>query len=99
MRSIDISTEIRVAVLGDWAPPQLANVLAIQRAEAPEALPVLIDAAAIGQRQERPGDGFDFALSATPGGQFWAAFNKSRLFSGKNAAFYFLIFDSSGGED
>lgn len=65
MRSIGIPTEIHVAVFGDWVPPQLANVLAIQRAEAPETLAVLIDVAATGQQQERPGDSFDFALSAT----------------------------------
>jgi DNA-binding transcriptional LysR family regulator len=65
VRSIDVSTEIRLAVLGDWVPPQLADVLAIQRAEEPETLAVLIDTAATGQQQERPGDGFDFALSAT----------------------------------
>ncbi|PZP85039.1 MAG: LysR family transcriptional regulator, partial [Ectopseudomonas oleovorans] len=38
MRSIDVSTEIRLAVLGDWVPPQLADVLAIQRAEDPDTL-------------------------------------------------------------
>lgn len=64
VRSIDVSTEIRLAVLGDWVPPQLADVLAIQRAEDPDTLAVLIDTAATGQQQERPGDGFDFALSA-----------------------------------
>ena len=58
MRSIDVSTEIRLAVLGDWVPPQLADVLAIQRAEDPDTLAVLIDTAATG-------DGFDFALSTT----------------------------------
>lgn len=65
MRSIDVSTEIRLAILGDWVPPQLADVLAIQRAEDPETLAVLIGAAATGQQQERPDDSFDFALSAT----------------------------------
>ncbi|WP_413731744.1 substrate-binding domain-containing protein [Sodalis sp. RH20] len=64
MRSIDVSTEIRLAVLGDWVPPQLADVLAIQRAEEPETIAVLIGTAATGQQQERPDDSFDFALSA-----------------------------------
>lgn len=65
MRSIDVSTEIRLTVLGDWVPPQLADVLAIQRAEEPETMAVLIGTAATGQQQERPDNGFDFALSTT----------------------------------
>ncbi|NPZ83024.1 LysR family transcriptional regulator, partial [Pseudomonas aeruginosa] len=31
MESSDITAEIRMAVLGEWVPPQLADVLALQR--------------------------------------------------------------------
>ena len=36
MESSDITAEIRMAVLGEWVPPQLADVLALQRTEEPE---------------------------------------------------------------
>jgi DNA-binding transcriptional LysR family regulator len=64
VRSINVSTEIRLAIHGDWVPPQLTDVLAIQRAEEPETIAVLIGTAATGQQQERSDDGFDFAFSA-----------------------------------
>ncbi|MBN0245255.1 LysR family transcriptional regulator, partial [Pseudomonas aeruginosa] len=41
MESSDITAEIRMAVLGEWVPPQLADVLALQRAEEPETHAVL----------------------------------------------------------
>lgn len=65
VRSTDVSTEIRVALLGEWVPPQLADVLAMQRAEEPETLATVIARAATELLQEPPSDGFDFALSAT----------------------------------
>jgi len=62
--SSDASTEIRVAVLGEWVPSQLADVLALQRAEEPETATALIGGNATAQTQEPPPCGtFDFALS------------------------------------
>ncbi|MBP7536335.1 MAG: LysR family transcriptional regulator, partial [Ottowia sp.] len=42
MKSSDASTEIRVAVLGEWVPSPLADLLALQRAEEPETATALI---------------------------------------------------------
>lgn len=64
MESSDITAEIRMAVLGEWVPPQLADVLALQRAEEPETHAVLAGWTDPGRGAELPGDGFDFALSA-----------------------------------
>ena len=38
VESSDITAEIRMAVLGEWVPPQLASVLVLQRAEEPETM-------------------------------------------------------------
>ena len=65
MESSDITTEIRMVVLGEWVPPQLADVLALQRAEEPETAAALIGWTASGQLQEPPSGVFDFALSTT----------------------------------
>ncbi len=64
VESSDITAEIRMAVLGEWVPPQLADVLALQRAEEPETHAVLAGWTDPVQDAELPGDGFDFALSA-----------------------------------
>ena len=64
MESSDITAEIRMAVLGEWVPPQLADVLALQRAEEPETHAVLAGWTDPGRGAELPDDGFDFALSA-----------------------------------
>src|SRR3546814_16673881 len=53
-----------MAVLGEWVPPQLADVLAMQRAEEPETHAVLAGWTDPVRGAELPGDGFDFALSA-----------------------------------
>ncbi len=63
MKSSDASAAIRVAVLGEWVPSQLADVLALQRVEEPETTTDLIGWPAAAQTQELPGDRFDFALS------------------------------------
>jgi len=63
VKSSDASTEIRLAVLGEWVPPQLADVLALQRAEEPEIPAALVGCAADDQATQQPGEGFDFALS------------------------------------
>ena len=59
----EVSNEIRVAVLGDWLPPQLADVLALQRAEEPGTAAALVGCTADDQSAGQPGDGFDLALS------------------------------------
>ena len=64
MESSDITAEIRMAVLGEWVPPQLADVLALQRAEEPETHAVLAGWTDPVRGAELPDDGFDFALSA-----------------------------------
>ena len=64
MESSDITAEIRMAVLGEWVPPQLADVLALQRAEEPETHAVLAGWTDPVRGAELAGDGFDFALSA-----------------------------------
>ncbi|MGE0107694.1 MAG: substrate-binding domain-containing protein [Thiomonas sp.] len=64
MTSSNASTEIRVAVLGEWVPSQLADVLALQRTEEPETAAALIGGNATAHTQEPPSCGtFDFALS------------------------------------
>lgn len=63
MKSSDASTEIRVAVLGEWVPSPLADLLALQRAEEPETATALIGRSATAQTQELPRDNFDLALS------------------------------------
>lgn len=65
MKSSDASTEIRVAVLGEWVPPQLGDVLARQRAEEPETTAALADWKS---RESEPSlweERVDFALSTT----------------------------------
>ena len=64
MESSDVTAEIRMAVLGEWVPPQLVSVLALQRAEEPETRVVLAGWTDAGRGAELPGDTFDFALSA-----------------------------------
>ena len=63
MKSSDASTEIRVAVLGEWVPSPLADLLALQRAEEPETATALIGCSATALAQELPHDNFDLALS------------------------------------
>ena len=63
MKSSDASTEIRVAVLGEWVPSPLADLLALQRAEEPETATALIGCSDTAQAQELPHDNFDLALS------------------------------------
>lgn len=63
MTSSDASTAIRVAVLGEWVPSQLADVLALQRAEEPETAAALVECAGSTPVGEVSRDGFDFALS------------------------------------
>ena len=65
MVSSDVTAEIRMAVLGEWVPPQLASVLALQRAEEPDTHVALAGWTDPGRASELPGDSFDFALSAT----------------------------------
>ena len=64
VKSSDVTAKIRMAVFGEWVPPQLASVLALQRAEEPETHVVLAGSTDPGRDAEPPGDGFDFALSA-----------------------------------
>ncbi|MGQ0697459.1 MAG: substrate-binding domain-containing protein [Panacagrimonas sp.] len=66
MESIDNTTEIRMAVLGEWVPPQLADVLALQRAEEPETPAALAGGTNPDRSEALRGDGFDLALSAAP---------------------------------
>lgn len=61
--SSDACTEIRVAVLGDWVPSQLADVLALQRAEEPETTAALIECEATASIAST--DGFDFVVTTT----------------------------------
>lgn len=63
MTSSDASTAIRVAVLGEWVPSQLADVLALQRAEEPETAAALVGCAATATTSEVSEGGFDFVLS------------------------------------
>ncbi|MBI2747987.1 MULTISPECIES: LysR substrate-binding domain-containing protein [Comamonadaceae] len=70
MRSSDASAEIRVAVLGDWVPPQLASVLALQRADEPGSAAELIGCTTTEQAEGPPDACFDLALSTTP--QQWS---------------------------
>lgn len=63
MISRDASSELRVAVMGEWVPPQLADLLALQRAEEPETAAVIVGAPVDGQSAGQPTDGFDFALA------------------------------------
>lgn len=64
MTSNDACTEIRVAVLGEWMPSQLADVLALQRTEEPETAIALVECAAEASAHEPTGGSFDFAVSA-----------------------------------
>jgi len=63
VKSSDAAAEIRVAVLGEWVPSQLADVLALQRAEEPETTATLVGWTATASMQELPGNRFDLALS------------------------------------
>lgn len=64
MKPSEVSNEIRVAVLGEWVPPQLADVLTLQRAEEPEIAATLVGGRADDPSAGQPGHGFDLALSA-----------------------------------
>ena len=59
----DASTEIRVAVLGEWVPSQLADVLALQRAEEPGTAVALVECPTAVSTDNSLRRGFDFALS------------------------------------
>lgn len=61
--SNDASAAIRVAVLGEWVPSQLADVLALQRAEEPETAASLVESDTAESTNDRVRDGFDFAVS------------------------------------
>lgn len=61
--SSEVSTAIRVAVLGEWGPSQLADVLALQRAEEPETAAALVEYAGSTPSSEVSHSDFDFALS------------------------------------
>lgn len=61
--SRDASNELRVAVMGEWVPPQFADLLALQRAEEPETAVVIVGGPGDGQSARQPTDGFDLALS------------------------------------
>lgn len=63
MKSSDACAEIKVAVLGEWVPSQLAEVLALQRVEEPETATALIGCSAPAQTHDLPREQFDFALS------------------------------------
>lgn len=63
VKSSDAARGLRVAVLGEWVPPQLADVLALQRAEEPETAAALVAGTADDPPVSQPGDGFDLALS------------------------------------
>ena len=64
MPSNDAAAAIRVAVLGEWVPSQLADVLALQRAEEPETATALVESGATAPAGESMRDSFDFALSS-----------------------------------
>lgn len=59
----DASTTIRVAVLGERVPSQLADVLALQRAEEPDTEIALVECITTDPARESSGADFDFALS------------------------------------
>lgn len=56
---------IRVAVLGDWVPSQLSDLLALQRAEEPETPAAVIGWANVEQAPDPSDSAFDFAISTT----------------------------------
>src|SRR3546814_15826223 len=62
MRISDWSSDVCSSDL--WVPPQLADVLALQRAEEPETHAALAGWTDPVRGAELPDDGFDFALSA-----------------------------------
>ena len=55
---------IRIATAGHWIPPQLADVLALQRAEEPQTPAMLVGSAAL-PAAKFPGDQVDFVFSTT----------------------------------
>jgi len=61
--SNDAAAAIRVAVLGEWVPSQLADVLALQRAEEPETAASLIESDTAASSDGSAQGDFDFALS------------------------------------
>mgnify|MGYP000846927518 CR=1 FL=1 len=63
MTSNDAAAAIRVAVLGEWVPSQLADVLALQRAEEPETAASLIESDTAASSDGSAQGDFDFALS------------------------------------
>lgn len=64
MKSSGASVAIKVAVLGQWVPSQLAEVLALQRVEEPETKASLIGCSTSSTRaQDLSSEQFDFALS------------------------------------
>lgn len=56
---------IRIAAAGQWIPPELADALALQRAEEPESPAILSDSAGITSVQELPDGQVDFIFSTT----------------------------------
>lgn len=65
MTSSESSTEIRVAVLGEWMPSQLADVLALQRAEEPETSAALVECDTAETVQASTDSRIDFAVSTS----------------------------------
>jgi DNA-binding transcriptional LysR family regulator len=63
VHSIDASSAIRVCVLGEWIPAQLAEVLALQRAEEPETAIVLAGETVADPSQHPPSEHCDFVIS------------------------------------
>ena len=63
VKSSDVCAKIRVAVLGDWVPLQLAKVLALQREEDPETVIALIGWTTTEPVPEELAEQFDFVLS------------------------------------
>lgn len=59
------SPGIRIAAVGNWTPPELADVLALQRAEEPQTPAILIGSAGATPVQESAGDRVDFVFSTT----------------------------------
>lgn len=61
----DSTAAIRIAVLGEWMASQLADALALQRAEEPE-MPVVLTEHITKVPMHAPPGGCDFALSSVP---------------------------------
>jgi DNA-binding transcriptional LysR family regulator len=61
--SSDACAAIRVAVLGQWVPSQLADVLALQRAEEPETIAALVECGASAPLADPSWPEFDLAVA------------------------------------